>query len=232
MKPLKNFMPIIIVMLAISLVSAQEKTEVRDVTGFSGIKVSESIQVELTLGDKEYVEVTADEDIIDQVLTEVNGDVLKIHIKENHWGGWNHRVQVKVTAVNINSLSASSSSSLVAKNAVNSEKIDLSVSSSAHLTATVNATDVSCKASSSGDMEVAGTTTNLEVSASSSGGIDAEGLKAKKVDARVSSSAKIIVYAEEEINADASSSGRIKYGGSPKMVDVDQSSSGSVHKIN
>ena len=65
MKTLKLLAAIVFIAFT-TTVNAQEKTEVRDLKGFTGIDVSEGIKVLLTYGDKEYVEVTADEDIIDR----------------------------------------------------------------------------------------------------------------------------------------------------------------------
>ncbi|MDA3891034.1 MAG: DUF2807 domain-containing protein [Salinivirgaceae bacterium] len=229
MKTLKIFTAI----LALSLTTqifAQEKTEIRNVTGFSGVAVGESIQVELTYGEKEFVEVTANEDYIERVATEIKGDNLNIYIKGNNWNGWNKPIIVKVTASTIKEIKASSSSSLISQNLIESENLSLTVSSSAHIKVAVKANHVSCKASSSGSIRMKGSTENFNVHASSSSDVDADELKALKVDANVSSSARVSVHAENEIIANASSSGSIKYSGSPKIVDIDKSSSGSVHK--
>jgi hypothetical protein len=70
----------------------------------------------------------------------------------------------------------------------------------------------------------------FKAEASSGSSIDADQLKAQRVKADVSSGATIKCNVEEELIAEASSGGSVKYSGSPKMVDVDKSSGGSVRK--
>ncbi len=70
----------------------------------------------------------------------------------------------------------------------------------------------------------------FKTDASSGSHIHASDVKALKVKADVSSGASIHVNAEEELIAEASSGGSVKYTGSPTNVDVDKSSGGSVRK--
>jgi len=229
MKTLKLLAAIVLIAFS-TTVNAQEKTEVRDVKGFTSVDVSEGIKVLLTYGDKEFVEVTADADIMDKIATEVNGSELDIYIKGNNWNGGKRKVIVKVTAIKIESLDASSGSSIVTTNTIESETLTTSVSSGASIKATINAQKVSCDASSGAHASLTGKTTMFRGDASSGSSIDASELKAKRVNADVSSGATIKCNAEDELIAEASSGGSVKYSGSPKTVDVDKSSGGSVRK--
>ena len=59
-------------------------TEDRKVTAdFTAIKVSQGINVYLTQGNDIDISVEADENIIDLLVTEVQGDVLKIYFDKN-----------------------------------------------------------------------------------------------------------------------------------------------------
>ncbi|PKP10733.1 MAG: hypothetical protein CVU09_05850 [Bacteroidetes bacterium HGW-Bacteroidetes-4] len=208
--------------------SAQQKTEVRNVKGFSGIDVSEGIRVELTYGDKEYVEVTTDEGVMERVITELKGNDLRIHMEGNNWNGWNIKVLVKVTAVKMERLEASSGSSIITQNLLESNKLEMSSSSGASLKVAFKSPVASCKTSSGASADLKGETQTFSAKSSSGSSIDAELLKADKVDADVSSGASIEVTANEELKAEASSGGTIKYSGSPKMKDIEKSSGGSV----
>ena len=208
--------------------SAQQKTEVRDVKGFSGIDVSEGIRVELTYGDKEFVEVTTDEDVMERVVTELDGNDLRIHMSGNNWNGWNIKVLVKVTAVKIERLEASSGSSIITQNLLESKNLEMSSSSGASLKVAFKAPMASCKTSSGASADLKGETKSFSAKSSSGSNIDAGSLEADKVDADVSSGARIDVTAYLELKAEASSGGTIKYSGSPKMKDIEKSSGGSV----
>ena len=228
MKTLKIFAALFFLGLTTSVFS--QKTEVRNVTGFSGVDVSEGIKVELTLGDKEFVEVTADEEYIDKVITVVNGDELDIYLKGNNWKGSKRNILVKVTATKINSIEASSGSSVVSQNLIDSDDLEMSASSGSNIKIAFKAPKASCDVSSGASAKLKGVAKYFDTDASSGAGINAFEVKAVIVKADVSSGAHINVHAEEEINAEASSGGSVKYTGNPKTVDVDKSSGGSVRK--
>lgn len=208
-------------------VSAQ-KTENRNVKGFTSVDVAEGISVELTMDKKESVQVIADEDIIDNVVTELKGDALYIHIKGTNKIFRNKKVVVKVSAIKINSLESSSGSSITSMNLIESDELKMSVSSGASLKISFKAPNASCDASSGASAKLKGAAKFFEADASSGSTISASEVKAAKVNADVSSGASIKVHAEEELVAEASSGGSINYSGSPKVKDFDKSSGGSV----
>jgi hypothetical protein len=229
MKTLKLLAAAFLAFVLTSNLNAQEKTEIRNVKGFTGVNVSEGIKVELTFGDNEYVEVIAEEEDIQRVVTELEGSTLDIHIKGNNWNSWNKKILVKVTAVKIEFLDASSGSRIETQNLVISDNLKLGVSSGADLKVAFNANSASCDANSGSSATLKGESQLFKAQASSGSSIHANELKAMKVKADVSSGASISVNANEEIEAEASSGGSIKYSGSPKMKDIEKSSGGSVH---
>ncbi len=230
MKTFKKILPLLIMVFAITLVSAQDKTEVRNVTGFSGIDVREGIKLELTYGDKEYVEVTADEEYIDRVVTEVSGSTLEVYIKGNNWNSWHKEILVKVTAKKVESIDVSSGASLITQNLIESETLKMNVSSGASMKVAFKAPNASCKSTSGATARLKGVAKYFDVEANSGASLHASEVKAFKVKAEASSGANVSVEVEDDFTADASSGGSIKYSGSPKTVDIEKSSGGSVHK--
>ena len=206
----------------------KETSQVRNVTGFTEISVSEGIEVNLSQGDKEFVEVLANDDIINEVLTEMEGNELKIHMKGNNYR--NIHVVVNVVAIKIEALSASSGSSLNTEKIINSEKLDLDVSSGASMNVWFNASEAKCETSSGASAKFKGEVNNFHAEASSGSTLNASQLKAAIVKADVSSGAGIKVDVSEDLNADASSGGSIEYSGNPKTRDIEKSSGGSVSK--
>jgi hypothetical protein len=230
MKTLKFLATFVFAGFLATTLMGQEKSEVRQVSGFTGIDVSEGIRVELTLGSKEFVEVTADAEYIDQVVTELEGTHLMIYLKGNNWNGNKRKILVKVTATKINDVEASSGSSITSQNQIASDELKLSSSSGASLKIDLKATKVSCDVSSGASAKLSGTVGYFSGDASSGASIEGFDLKAAKVKADASSGASILISADEELNAEASSGASVKYMGSPKMVDIEKSSGGSVKK--
>ena len=219
---------LIVAMAFMASATKGQSTEERSVGSFDEIRVSQAITVYLKSGAKEMVKVEARGIDLEEVLTEVSGSRLKIHLDDgNHR---NHSVRVYVTYNTLTGISASSASGVFSENMIKSDRLDISVSSAADVEVDVDVTDIEVSVSSSGDLELMGKAVSLEISASSAGGVDAYDLDAEKVYVRASSAGSARVSASEEINAKASSGASIRYRGNPAKSQTDSSSGGSVRK--
>lgn len=204
-------------------------SENRNLSGFTGISSSSSIDVEVQQGTEFEVTAEADDNLIQNLKTKVEGDKLKIYIGDNV-SVRNGTFRVKVTAPEINYLKASSSSSIDVTGTLKSGgKIEMYCSSSADITADVDAPDVKADASSSATITLSGRTKNLFAEASSSAEVNAYELLSENTTANASSSGSTDVFASVALKAKASSSGDINYRGAAK-VEATTNSSGTVSK--
>lgn len=220
---------LIVFISAIGISVAQEVQE-RSVGSFDEIRVAEAIDVYIKPGSKESVRVEASGIALSEVLTDVSGGRLKIHLDEGRHR--NHSVKVYVTFVELTGLSASSAAGIFSEGTINGDELEVKVSSAADIEIDVNVKELEASASSSGDLELSGKTIRLEVNASSAGGADAYDLEAESVRVRASSAGGVKVTATKEIDARASSGGSIRYRGNPSRSQTDSSSGGSVRKSN
>ena len=214
--------------LLITVQSYGQQKEKRDVGSFDEVQVSQAIDLYLKKGTKESVEVEARGLDYDEVLTEVRGSRLKVHLEGHRYR--NISVKVYVTYVELQGISASSASTVYAEGTIKGDRMTIDVSSAADVEVSVDVNDLNVSASSSGDVEVAGKSKFLEVSVSSAGGVDAYDLEAENVRVRASSGAGAKVNAKNEIDAHASSGASIRYIGNPAKSRTDSSSGGSVRK--
>lgn len=207
-------------------VKAQSQ-ETRNLPPFSRLSVSQSIEVELVNGNQESAQITAENIDLDEILTEVSGDKLRIHLD-----GWQNnqrgRVKIKLTYRNLEEVSAGSSARVSGTGRIEASRFSAKASSSGSIDLSVSCQDLSVDVSSSGKVRLAGSATNQEVEGSSSGRYDGFDLVSETVRADVSSSGEVKVTVNKELNADASSSGRVVYKGNPQRVLADQSSSGKI----
>jgi Putative auto-transporter adhesin, head GIN domain len=203
-------------------------TEKRSVKEFNSISSSGSVDVELIQGDKAEVEVEADDNVIEFVVTKVEGGILKIRTRDVNL--FNVHIKVYVTAPLVNSIKASASSTIEVKGTLkSSDRIALTANSSADIIANVDAPEIVTDANSSGTVSISGRTKNHKAEASSSGDVKAYDLFSENTEAHASSSGSVKVHASINLDAKASSSGDIKYRGSP-VVKSSTNSSGSIEK--
>jgi hypothetical protein len=227
---MKNLLLVTLLTAVITVGYAQE-SETRAVGSFSGVKVSEGIDVYLKKGDKESVRVEVTGTKIENVITEISGSYLRVHMKDGNYRGKTD-AKVYVTYVKVDKLSASSAGSIFSESILEADDMEINVSSAGSIEVTIQANSVDASASSAGEVELQGKTGSLDISASSAGQIDAYDLKAKKVNADASSAGSLKITVDDELRARASSGGSIRFHGNPDKSFTDSSSGGSVKKSN
>lgn len=224
----KLLMPILF--LGLSLHTQAQQTVTRNVGPFTGVKAAEGIDVYLKKGSKESVRVETEGINPDQVVTEVSGNYLKIHMRDGRRG--KIEVKVYVDYVSLEKLFVSSAATLFAEGTIHAKNMDISASSAGEIKVTIEAESVHINASSAGEIQVKGKAGLLSADASSAGEVDAYDLQAETVSAQGSSAGSVQVHVTQSLTAQASSGGSVRYRGSPDKSITNSSSGGSVKKVN
>ena len=235
-------------LLAAAIIVFGQKSANRTLPSFDRVQSAEGVEVFLSKGNEHTARIEAEGITVEDVITEVSGDKLQIHLE-----GTNHRnveVKVYVTYVTLSGVSASSASNIrvdgevkasgdfevsassagsVSVN-VSARSVDLDVSSSGNINIGVNAEELDAEMSSAGDITISGNVRAVAIDGSSSGQFDGDDFTCEVADLRVSSGASIRITVTKELEGRASSGGSIRYKGNPGMVDANSSSGGSVKK--
>ncbi|MEP1094133.1 MAG: head GIN domain-containing protein [Cyclobacteriaceae bacterium] len=243
----RSFLIIVLGVLVAGFTFAQSE-ETRSLSSFSKITAHEGIDVYIKKGSNEEARVVARGIDIEDVLTDVSGGRLKVHLDGN-----NHRnvdVDVYVTYVSLNAIAASSAASLRAEGQIvtdgdfdvkvtsagdleadiKADELNISVSSAGDAELKVDVDEIEADVSSAGDIEIEGSARIQDIEASSSGEYDAYDVESEDVDVSASSGGSIKVNVSQKVDARASSGGSVRYKGSPRYVDVSSSSGGSIKR--
>jgi hypothetical protein len=206
-----------------------QSSEVRTLKTFKGIKVGQAISVYLEQGEQPSVRIETKGISPSEVVTEISGNVLKIHVP----GGYrNASVKVYVRFTQLESVQASAASSVFSNSLLTAREFDIQASSAANVEIKLEAAQVRVSASSSGDVELSGKADQVIISASSAGVVSAYGLVARTAELKASSGGEIKMQVTDALVAHASSGGSIRYRGSPGKSNTTSSSGGSVKKSN
>jgi Putative auto-transporter adhesin, head GIN domain len=203
-------------------------TQTRDVREFSGIKVSTGIQVFLTKGDIQSVEVETDENLQEWVRTDVNGGVLDIYCEKTIRMAKTKKVNI--VCKRLDNIDISSAGKITGLTNFDAEKLDIEISSGGQLSYETHASEIEISLSSAGRAEIKGSTGKLKADLSSASELKAYDLEAGSCDVSVSSAGVAHVSVKDEASFKASSAGRIHYMGEPKIQEINTSSAGSVNK--
>jgi len=219
-----------IVLACFTTVTYAQNSETRNIAPFTGVKVAEGIDVYLKKGDKESVKIEVTGTDPENVLTEVSGSYLKIHMRD---GNYRHvDAKVYVTYVKVEKLSASSAGSIFSDGVIKAGEMQISTSSAGAIDVALDASTVEASASSAGDLKLKGKAKSITVDSSSAGEIDADDLQAENVEAEASSGGSVKINVTKSLHARASSGGSIRYRGNPDRNNTSSSSGGSVKKSN
>lgn len=203
-------------------------TENRPVkTPITTIKASQGLQVIITQSQQTSITVEADENIIEHIKTTIKGEVLKIHTEENI-GRATKSIFVSLPKIEL--LSCTSGAKVICEDMIAADVIELKTTSGGNMKIEIDAQKAIVASSSGGFVEVFGNTKQCMVEASSGSSIDGQKLITKEAIATVSSGASITIYAQNQLQAQASSGGSVKYLGDPEIVSKNTSVSGSITK--
>ncbi len=208
-----------------------QQSETRAIGPFKGVKVGEAIDVYLKKGEKESVKVEVTGVSLSDVLTELSGSSLRVHMRDGNYRN-QRSVKVYVTYVNIDRISSSSAANVFSEGTIKATSMEINASSAASVEISLDAESVSIDVSSAGDATLEGKAKSLRVEASSAGSIDAYNLDCENVEASVSSAGSAKIAVSKSLDAQASSGGSIRYRGSPNKTNTNASSGGSVKKSN
>ncbi len=221
---------LIVFLTCISALAFAQETETRNLSSFTGVKVSEGISVYLKKGDKESARVEVTGTKPSNVMTEISGSYLKVHMRDGNYRNVNAKVYV--TYVSIENLYASSAGNLFSSETIRGNDIEINASSAGTIEVVVEAQRLEASASSAGDVEIKGRAKSVIMEASSAGEVDAYDLEADEAEVEASSAGAVKLSVKSGLDARASSGGSIRYRGNPDKSNTTSSSGGSVKKSN
>ncbi|WP_169051613.1 head GIN domain-containing protein [Flavobacterium sp. H122] len=207
------------------------KTETRTTSDYEGISVSGSFTVKLTSGNEGKISITGEDNILDYVITEVEGRNLKIKFKKNSNIRYTKRIEVTVPVEQIKNVTLSGSGSITSATEIKATNFSATQRGSGKINLNIDTQKLDAVLSGSGQLVLNGSTKNFEITLSGSGRIDSGKMNSENVTVQVSGSGKAAVTASHSISAVVSGSGQINYSGNPKIVEEKVSGSGGINKV-
>ncbi len=197
--------------------SGNVRQEARAVTGFTGLGLAIPGRVELRQGSPEAVTVEADDNLLPEIQTVVEGGKLVIRFARKLSVGGKPVIRITVTAPRIDSISVSGSGDVVAASlAVPTLAIAVGGSGDVKL-ANVQVDTLTLSIAGSGDIRAGGKATEVVAKIAGSGDLDTEKLEARRVSVSIAGSGDAVVRAAESLAATIAGSGDVRYHGDPTV---------------
>jgi hypothetical protein len=188
--------------------SGIEASETRQVDSFDRVALSGQGDVEVSVGRAQSVTVRTDDNLLDDVRTEVDDGELKISQPGNLQIDPKVGITIEITVPDLRAVDLSGSGNV-----------------SAH---GVHGDLFRAEVGGAGNVEATGLVQRVEAELSGSGWIRFAELKAPRATAEIPGSGNIEVYAGESLTASVSGAGQILYSGNPSQVEKDVSGAGDI----
>ena len=211
--------------------SGKTLTETRTVTSFDTIDNSSPFDVIVTAEGEPSVVVEADANIINEVVTSMEGNTLVIRSKRQknfHFSSRNTPVLIKINTANLTKFINSGSGDLQMKQ-LHNDKLNIESNGSGDIYARGTTKELIVKANGSGDLDLRQLSTNtFNIDITGSGDTEIGGINSK-LEANISGSGD---FNASKINAEqttisVSGSGDVTLEGSSKNLKVDINGSGN-----
>jgi predicted small secreted protein len=192
------------------------KTKTISLGGFDEVDLQMGADVLIRQDSFFSISVTAQENLLDIILTEVSGDKLKIKTKENCIRS-SKKIKVYINMPIINGLKLNGSGEIKSEGSITTDDLYIDINGSGDVILNVVANKIESEISGSGKVLLSGTARKHLIGISGSGDVNAYDLDAYKVDAKITGSGNIYVKAHKSLNAHINGSGSVFYKGSPDI---------------
>ena len=176
--------------------SGKRQKQMREIAPFTSISTEGAYEIDFEAQKPLSMEIEADDNILPLVTTEVSNGVLRIRSKTGF--STNQPIKLKITAPNLEGLSASGAGKIEVSGLQN-ERFELD-------------------SSGAPTIKISGETKALEIDANGAGKIDAHKLRAQTADVESNGVAKVEVFASKELKASVSGPSQVVYSGDPKVT--------------
>lgn len=196
---------------------------------FTGVELRSDVDVFLSQGPVQEVELRAHANLIDELILEVDGGDLEIRARNCIASG--SRPQVFITMPQLGRVVNSSAAPVTGESAFVSGKLEISVPGSGDVNLATIADAVKANISGSGNILLEGEAAALNVKITGSGNFMGFGLAAVSANVLISGSGDAEVKVEDFLEALLSGSGDVFFKGNPAL-EVSLTGSGKVFDAN
>jgi len=167
-----------------------------DIDQFTGIGLALSADVHLMYGEKQKVEIKAQENIIENIEKDIRNGVWNIKFKKNVRDM--DRVDIFITLSEFDKISIAGSGSIIGKDRFQLDDLKVSIAGS-------------------GDVELEGTAADLNISIAGSGDVQLKDLKAEECKVSIAGSGECEINVEKNLAVKIAGSGDVRYKGNPSV---------------
>ncbi len=233
---MKKYFSGLITLLIAGLVHAQPindpNVEVRTVSGYHGIEVSNAFNVYISQDGQEALAVSAsDTKYRDHIKTEVVNGILKISYEQGTWNSGNKKLRAYISVKQLDKLTVSGACDVFIKGGLKADELQVVQSGASDLKGSgFDVQRLSVELSGASDMTISGSAARLKVEASGASDFKGFDLVTQYCDADASGASDIKITVNKELNVKASGASDVRYKGDALIRDMKTSGASGVSR--
>ena len=197
--------------------SGTVKTESRDVHGFDRVDVAGIGTLVITQGDTEHLVISAEDNILPKLSSEVVNGQLELHPQSNVQLNTTQPIQYQLTVKQLKEMRLAGAGDVKA-GSLQADQLDIAVAGSGNADiGRLTASRLTVTVSGSGTVTIAGQSTQQTVTISGSGRYRATDLKSRSANIQINGSGDCAVSVADSLNVTIAGSGNVTYAGSPTV---------------
>jgi hypothetical protein len=210
--------------------SGNIQTETRYVSGFQSVELSGIGTLNIVQGDKESLEITTDDNLLEYIQSEVSGRRLMLGTQEYINLQPTNDVVYQLTVTDLNSVVTSGLGD-VRMSSLETGDLQLVISGAGNITIDdLTADNVDLGISGLGNVELSGRISQQDVKISGAGNYKAKDLFSRVANIKISGTGSSTVWAADKLTVELSGMGSVDYYGDP-ILNMDISGMGKVNSL-
>jgi hypothetical protein len=206
-------------------------TSERSLSSFDNIRCAGSYDVEITQGNSSSIKIETDENLLPYIVTDVNGDELNIHTKEDVNLHATNKVKLFITTSKLEGFKLTGSGNISTTNKLSGgDHLDLDISGNGQMHFDVNTPAITSSISGAGDIYLTGETRNSKINIAGSGNYHAEDLKTENASIKIAGSGDAKLFADSTLDINIAGVGNVYYRGNASVTQ-NVAGSGKIKKI-
>lgn len=204
--------------------------ETRPVAGFDKVRLEAPCVLEIVQGDSESLEVSAEDNLLVHLLTEVQADTLTIRLERGYSYSPTEPMLLKLQVKDLEELRVSTAGEALISG-LETDRLNLEASGAGKFTLEdITAEELIIQVSGAGTITASGEVNSLIVEISGASTLDAGDLRAQSARIEISGMGKATLWAVNKLNSSISGAGTVSYYGNPE-VDQESSGLGTVNRL-
>lgn len=205
-------------------------TESRTVAGFNAVELSGIGTLIIEQGDRETLEITAEDNLMSRIKSSVSGSRLQLGSEEFVNILPTKDIIYRLKVKNLNQIESSGLGKIEMKK-LKTDKLMVEISGSGRISLdNLQAATLRLDISGLGDISISGNVKSQQVQISGAGNYKAPNLASETANVDISGTGNAILWVTEQLDLDISGAGKVHYYGSPQ-INSDISGAGVVKNL-